>query len=132
MAKYSELLKNPRWQRKRLAIFERDNWACQLCKSTTKTLAVHHTKYDGYKEPWDYEDAELMTVCEECHESISKHSHLIRAFKAFGGQPLMNCFTCYHNISIYCACREPSDMITEQGKCPDWHPKEGWPWHHHN
>ncbi len=64
---YSEKLKDPRWQKKRLEIFERDNWICQFCKSTEKSLCVHHKKYCPGKEPWEYDNEDLITCCEDCH-----------------------------------------------------------------
>lgn len=65
---YSEKLKDPRWQRRRLEIMQRDDFRCVLCASTTKTLHVHHS--NGYRniEPWEYGDNELKTLCEDCHE----------------------------------------------------------------
>lgn len=63
---YSEKLKDPRWQKKRLEIFNRDDWTCQKCKATDKTLVVHHLKYSG--EPWEIENEYLKTLCESCHE----------------------------------------------------------------
>lgn len=66
MSNYSELLKDPRWQRKRLLVFERDNWTCQSCLDTNSTLHVHHTKYIG-EFPWDCPDDYLITLCEKCH-----------------------------------------------------------------
>lgn len=39
---YSEKLKNPRWQKKRLEIFERDGWKCRACQDEKSTLHVHH------------------------------------------------------------------------------------------
>ncbi len=67
-AKYSELLKDPRWQRKRLEILERDNWTCQWCKDKDSTLHVHHKKYQSGKKPWEYDNSYLLTLCEGCHE----------------------------------------------------------------
>jgi len=65
---YADLLKDPRWQRRRLEVFQRDNFTCQSCGSTEKSLQVHHQFYlKGYM-PWDYEPAMLVTLCEECHE----------------------------------------------------------------
>jgi hypothetical protein len=66
---YKEKLKDPRWQKKRLQIFERDEWACKMCCSTTKTLQVHHVRYYKNCDPWDYDDADLVTLCESCHEA---------------------------------------------------------------
>jgi hypothetical protein len=64
---YAEKLKDPRWQKKRLEIFERDKWTCQRCGGESKTLCVHHLAYHG--EPWEAPDSELVTMCEDCHEA---------------------------------------------------------------
>lgn len=68
MKKYSEKLKDPRWQKKRLNIFERDKWNCQLCHDKESTLHVHHRYYEKGHEPWDYPDMALITLCEFCHQ----------------------------------------------------------------
>lgn len=67
MSDYSEKLKDPRWQKKRLLIFERDKWTCQACEKTTETLHVHHLIY-AEGEPWDSLDDHLETLCRSCHE----------------------------------------------------------------
>lgn len=41
-SKYSQLLKDPRWQKKRLEILDRDDWKCTHCEAEHKTLHVHH------------------------------------------------------------------------------------------
>lgn len=68
MSNYSEKLKDPRWQKKRLEIFKRDNWACQFCGDTTQTLHVHHLLYHSGHLPWEYDESELITLCEYCHD----------------------------------------------------------------
>ena len=65
--KYSEKLKDPRWQKKRLEIFERDEWFCRKCGDDKATLAVHHLFYRPNTDPWDYPNEDLLTLCEECH-----------------------------------------------------------------
>lgn len=65
---YLEKLKDPRWQKKRLEVFERDDWACKSCHSKEKTLHVHHIFYQANNEPWDYPLFALMTLCLDCHE----------------------------------------------------------------
>lgn len=65
---YKEKLKNPRWQKKRLEVMERDVWSCQECKSKSKTLNVHHVFYEYGKDPWDYPTDRLVTLCEDCHK----------------------------------------------------------------
>jgi hypothetical protein len=69
---YSQKLLDPRWQKKRLEILERDSWCCQLCYSETKTLHVHHKKYEYGKDPWNVGDEYLITLCDECHEIESR------------------------------------------------------------
>jgi len=65
---YSLLLKDPRWQKKRLDILSRDDWACRECGNREKTLNVHHCYYIYGKKPWEYSDDSLITLCEPCHE----------------------------------------------------------------
>jgi len=65
---YSQKLRDPRWQKKRLHIMERDDWTCQKCFDADSTLVVHHRRYLPDKEPWDYPDYLLITLCEECHD----------------------------------------------------------------
>lgn len=68
---YSDLLKDPRWQKRRLEIMERDEWTCQACGDTKATLTVHHKSYrmvDGkFADIWDYPGEDLITLCEDCH-----------------------------------------------------------------
>lgn len=65
---YQEKLKNPLWQRKRLFILTRDAFKCQMCGDTTTTLHVHHRHYIHFREPWDYPDELLVTLCDPCHK----------------------------------------------------------------
>lgn len=68
MKTYKEKLLDPRWQKKRLEIFERDKWTCRRCGDRESTLHVHHLRYHKGKEPWEYEDRILLTLCDDCHE----------------------------------------------------------------
>ena len=65
--KYAEKLKDPRWQKKRLEILERDKWMCRGCCETQKTLHVHHIFYVHGLEPWDVPSGLLITLCSDCH-----------------------------------------------------------------
>lgn len=67
MSSYSEKLKDPRWQKKRLEIMNRDGFRCRDCGSDTDTLHVHHCHY-AKGDPWETPDEFLLTVCELCHE----------------------------------------------------------------
>ena len=68
MSDYFEKLKDPRWQKKRLEMFEKFNWTCQKCGSTGQTLNLHHKFYFSWLEPWGYEDCYFMVLCDSCHE----------------------------------------------------------------
>lgn len=65
---YADLLRDPRWQRKRLEILGRDNFKCRYCYDATSTLHAHHTRYEKGALPWDYNDDVIITLCESCHE----------------------------------------------------------------
>lgn len=69
---YSEKLRDPRWQRVRLKVFEYSDFRCQVCGGADKTLNVHHSYYEDGKEPWDYPIGSMISACEECHEKISQ------------------------------------------------------------
>jgi hypothetical protein len=64
---YADLLKDPRWQRKRLEVFQRAEWSCELCGDETTTLQVHHLRYVNGHKPWEYPLSDLASLCEPCH-----------------------------------------------------------------
>lgn len=70
MARYSEKLKDPRWQKKRLEVLERDGFMCQMC-ACGEPLQIHHIKYITGLEPWDYDPKFLVALCAWCHASVS-------------------------------------------------------------
>lgn len=66
------LYRDPRWQQLRLRVFERDNFTCRMCESTTKPLSAHHLYYLDDRAPWDYPIQAFLTLCEECHACESE------------------------------------------------------------
>jgi len=66
---YKEKLLNPKWQKKRLEILQRDNFTCQLCSDTETELHIHHKEYSWDNEPWEYESDNFQTLCKRCHVS---------------------------------------------------------------
>lgn len=83
---YAKKLKDPRWQKKRLEILQRDNFGCMKCFSDSKTLHVHHRLYNKGVDPWDYENEYLVTLCEDCHQEETERmgfamEKLTREFK---------------------------------------------------
>lgn len=95
---YSEKLKDPLWLSKREWIVRLDFFHCCKCKKSTsdaiffaqnlitngqkkislsnisillerkEELNVHHTYYIQGKEPWEYRDEALITLCRSCHK----------------------------------------------------------------
>ena len=66
---YAEKLKSPNWQKKRLEIMQRDGFRCKRCGNNDKQLHVHHIIYcNDFKDPWDYPDYLLITLCMDCHD----------------------------------------------------------------
>jgi hypothetical protein len=68
---YSEKLRLPAWQKKRLKILERDRWTCLCCLDQNTNLQVHHEHYKGFANPEDAPDNTLGTLCEHCHWAIT-------------------------------------------------------------
>lgn len=68
VSEYSQKLRDPRWQKKRLEIMQRDNFTCQVCNDSKSTLNVHHCYYEKGADPWEYENGSLITLCESCHD----------------------------------------------------------------
>ena len=93
--RYAEKLKDVRWQKVRLEIMQRDGWKCIRCKTDEKTLNVHHIKYNGWRDPWDYPPEKLQTLCEDCHGLLKglRNGSIVflpdGGFEHFGGCP--NC-----------------------------------------
>lgn len=74
--KYSDKLKDPRWQQKRLKIFERDGWKCMGCGEKDITLNVHHIFYLPKTDPWNVPDGLLITLCETCHKDNEQYADI--------------------------------------------------------
>jgi hypothetical protein len=64
--KYKAGLNSGKWKRKRLKILMRDGYKCTVCGSG-KNLVVHHTYYTPNAKVWEYPDASLITLCNDCH-----------------------------------------------------------------
>jgi hypothetical protein len=71
---YSEKLKDPRWQKKRAEILQRDEYKCKICDANEKTLHVHHLVYFQDTEPWDINSGFLVTLCEDCHAPLTQEA----------------------------------------------------------
>jgi hypothetical protein len=65
---YKEKLQLPEWKAKRQEILKRDDCKCQSCGYQNKSNHIHHTAYIDDREPWEYPNYLLLTLCEKCHE----------------------------------------------------------------
>jgi hypothetical protein len=97
---YSEKLKNPKWQKKRLEIMKRDKFQCKLCGDTETQLHVHHKEYITGNDPWEYNNGQLITLCEKCHgvsESVKKKipGFELKYLKAFKLKSKLGVFSAY-------------------------------------
>lgn len=94
---YEDLLKDPRWQKRRLEIMQRDNFTCQQCGNGLNNgvpLNVHHLRYYKNKQPWEYADTDLITLCEECH----KKEHLKKKKPIIGNNFKDNKFVFFRSL----------------------------------
>ena len=66
---YSEDLKNPQWQRKRLQQLDAAKWECSECGTGKRTLEVHHCWYERDTKPWEYPDECYRVLCSICHDN---------------------------------------------------------------
>lgn len=64
---YSQKLRDPRWQRRRLEVLEAAKFACSDCGGHQEELHVHHRRYRRGVNPWEYPDHELEVLCKTCH-----------------------------------------------------------------
>ena len=97
MTPYQRKLQDPRWKRRRLEKLDQAGWACDNCGEESLPLHVHHARYMWGREPWEYGDDELQTVCEVCHSTwtsagkkwkevtASNHPHFVELSGLVGG-----------------------------------------------
>ncbi len=73
---YAEKLLNPQWQKTKSSIQIRDQFTCQKCGAKDKELHVHHRHYIPGREPWDYPETLLVTLCKHCHGEEELYSDI--------------------------------------------------------
>lgn len=79
-SKYSDLLKNPLWAKKRKEILKRDGYKCRKCPETIR-LHVHHKRYIIGKNPWEIQNRYLITLCFSCHQKEHENRHISSFFR---------------------------------------------------
>jgi hypothetical protein len=65
---YKEQLKSPKWQKKRLQIFDLRGFKCESCNNQDKQLHIHHRFYIKGRKAWEYDNDVFQVLCEICHE----------------------------------------------------------------
>lgn len=80
---YAELLKHPKWQRKRLEALQAADFKCSRCGADEVTLHVHHIEYIKGNKPWEYELSELAVLCELCHGEEHNPRSILDGIVAF-------------------------------------------------
>lgn len=68
-ASYDEQISSPHWlafSKKMLAKFD----ACQCCHRSDIRRQVHHLFYDWERKLWEYDEKEVVVLCELCHREL--------------------------------------------------------------
>jgi hypothetical protein len=113
---YNEERRDPRWQKLRLKVMQRDNFQCVRCGDSESELQVHHTYYVGNRKPWQYPEFSLWTLCRQCHKEFMRQEETrlegtclvweIRIEKALAEQRLA-----YENAPVGSKCLECESTI---------------------
>lgn len=133
MSDYWQKLKDPRWQAMRLRIMERDKFSCRDCKDEKSTLNVHHAFYRKGRDPWEYDESDLITLCETCHENRhDSKEYILSALADISGATQKRIAGAIHSIiSVtpdeildivvrdWCAAADWRDLTLEAGRRAD-------------
>ena len=119
---YSLKLKDPRWQRKRLEILQRDNFQCTCCGDTESEIHVHHSYYEYGKEIWDYEDSTLFTLCSDCHYA---HTISQKKIKEMMRTIQYDQLYIFEKVVSYCSLMNPYDLDLVNKFCDKLINKDG-------
>lgn len=104
---YSEQLRHPNWQRKRLDVLNAANFECSNCGDRESTLHVHHKRYVKGRMAWDYAAHELEALCVECHAQQHEHRELLDMILSTGGA------TCAQAIGLVAGYLECQMALSE-------------------
>lgn len=121
---YSDLLKSPKWQRKRLEIMKRDNFKCSACDNEELPLHVHHKEYIDGMKPWEYESNQLITLCEDCHLVVEYYKkslkidltdHKFYRLKGYNADNISMCCTYKDGLLIFSIKNHVADHVVYIG-----------------
>lgn len=114
---WQEQYKHPNWQKRRLDRMELSKFSCERCYTEEEQLHVHHKRYVKGKKIWDYQDDELMVLCESCHQEIHREKDLLNDLIARlppdGLTELISIAIGYCHSSIGPCNLEVSDLLGE-------------------
>lgn len=82
---YSEQLRHPNWQRKRLEAFNHYGFECSNCGDKEQTLNVHHKRYVKGRMAWEYEIDDLAVLCGPCHAAEHEEREMLDRILADAG-----------------------------------------------
>lgn len=57
-------------------------FACAQCNNKDETLHVHHKQYIKGRSAWEYDDEELVVLCESCHQREHEQADFINKLLA--------------------------------------------------
>lgn len=84
---YSQQLKHPQWQRRRLEMLTGADFECTDCGDKDTMLHVHHKQYFKGRMAWEYADDELAVLCEKCHASEHRTAEALKQILAVENTP---------------------------------------------
>jgi hypothetical protein len=118
---YQDKLKDPRWQRKRLEVFQSADWRCQLCGETEKPLHAHHCYYQKRRDPWDYPPGAIIALCEDCHQKHhkgKKHANISSDYPVPYSAGLVDHQRVSENVPTVWVAKETDDpeQVFEEGE----------------
>lgn len=118
MTTYSDKLKSPRWQKKRLEILNLRSFKCELCGCEEKELHVHHRFYLKGREVWQYDNDVFQVLCCDCHEKEHKSKDKIIEVIPERYKELINNIEKFRDINLKSLCifielMDSGDQFTE-------------------
>jgi hypothetical protein len=73
---YKTKLTDPKWQKKRLELFNLRGFKCEICGNEEKELHIHHRFYLKNRKPWEYDNDVFQVLCVDCHEKHHEESNV--------------------------------------------------------
>lgn len=79
MKTYAEKLLDPRWKEYRKTAIQFYGSKCSECPDDftepNAKIHVHHRRYLHGLDPWEYDMADILVLCEKCHTAIHDCEH---------------------------------------------------------